>query len=81
MNENASLQLWAAVLLLIGGLVHLIPSLYETLSQVTGGTPWVQIIVGILSVIVALVLFAGEKQGMGSGSVNHVGATNDKKAS
>ena len=65
MNENVSLQLWAAVLLLIGGLVHLIPSLYETLARVTGGTPWVQIIVGILSVIVALVLFAGEKSGAG----------------
>ncbi len=55
-----SLQLWAAVLLLVGGLVHLIPALYENLAKLTGGTPWVQIVVGVLSVIVALVLFAGE---------------------
>lgn len=64
MNNNQSLQMWAAVLLLVGGLVHLIPALYVTLSNLTGGTPWIQIIVGILSVLVALVLFAGDKGGM-----------------
>lgn len=58
---NKSLELWAAVLLLVGGLVHLIPALYNALSSLTGGTPWLQIIVGILSVIVALVIFAGEE--------------------
>lgn len=58
---NKSLQLWAAVLLLIGGLVHLIPVLYTSLSDLTGGQPWIQIIVGILSIIVALVIFAGDK--------------------
>lgn len=62
--ENKSLQLWAAVLLLVGGLVHLIPTLYDQLRELTGGTPWIQIIVGILSVIVSLVMFAGEKQDM-----------------
>lgn len=62
-----SLQLWAAVLLLIGGLVHLIPALYTGLTELTGGTAWIQIIVGALSVLVALVLFAGEKQEVGSG--------------
>lgn len=62
MNNN-SLQLWGAVLLLVGGLVHLIPALYNALSDLTNGTPWIQIIVGILSVIVALVMFAGDKQG------------------
>ncbi len=66
--HNQSLQLWAAVLLLVGGLVHLIPSLYEALTSLTGGTPWIQIIVGILSVIVALVMFAGDKQGASSPS-------------
>jgi len=60
---NKSLQLWAAVLLLIGGLVHLIPQIYAGLATLTGGTPWIQMVVGILSVVVALVLFAGEKQG------------------
>jgi uncharacterized membrane protein HdeD (DUF308 family) len=58
---NKSLQLWAAVLLLIGGLVHLIPALYASLAELTGGQPWIQIIVGILSIIVALVIFAGDK--------------------
>ena len=62
MANNKSLQLWAAVLLLVGGLVHLIPALYTALAGLTGGTPWIQIIVGILSVIVALVMFAGDKQ-------------------
>jgi uncharacterized membrane protein HdeD (DUF308 family) len=64
--KNNSLQLWAAVLLLVGGLVHLIPALYTALSKLTGGQPWIQIVVGILSVIVALVMFAGDKQGAGS---------------
>lgn len=58
---NKSLQLWAAVLLLVGGLVHLIPALYNSLATLTGGAPWVQMIVGILSIIVALVIFAGDK--------------------
>jgi len=61
--ENKSLNLWAAVLLLVGGLVHLIPSLYSGLAELTGGVPWIQVVVGILSVIVALVMFAGDKQG------------------
>ncbi len=64
---NKSLQLWAAVLLLVGGLVHLIPALYTALANLTPGAPWIQIIVGILSVIVALVMFAGDKQGTGTG--------------
>ncbi len=59
---NESLQLWAAVLLLVGGLVHLIPALYTGLANLTGGTPWIQMVVGILSVVVALVMFAGDKQ-------------------
>lgn len=66
--DNKSLSLWAAVLLLVGGLVHLIPALYNGLTNLTGGTPWIQIIVGILSVIVALVMFAGDKQSATSSS-------------
>jgi hypothetical protein len=62
MAKNKSLSLWAAVLLLVGGLVHLIPMVYDSLTNLTGGTPWIQIIVGLLSVIVALVMFAGDKQ-------------------
>ena len=60
--ENKSLSLWAAVLLLVGGLVHLIPGLYSGLAGLTGGFPWIQVVVGILSVIVALVMFAGDKR-------------------
>ena len=59
---NKSLGLWAAVLLLVGGLVHLIPGLYSGLTGLTGGFPWIQVVVGILSVIVALVMFAGDKK-------------------
>ena len=66
--QNKSLGLWAAVLLLVGGLVHLIPPLYDGLADLTGGTPWIQIIVGILSVIVALIMFAGDKQASGDQS-------------
>lgn len=51
---------WGGVLLLIGGLVHLIPQLYTWLSDLTGGTPWVQIIVGLVSVVVALMML-GQK--------------------
>jgi uncharacterized membrane protein len=60
--DNKNLQLWAAVLLLVGGLVHLIPALYDGLTTLTHGTPWIQIVVGILSIIVSLVMFAGEKE-------------------
>lgn len=61
---NKNLQLWAAVLLLVGGLVHLVPTLYTSLASLTGGIPWIQIIVGILSIIVSLVLFSGDKSEM-----------------
>ena len=55
-NMKEGLALWGPILLLVGGLVHLIPQLYTWLSDLTGGTPWIQIIVGLVSVIVALVL-------------------------
>lgn len=64
--ENKGLGLWAAVLLLVGGLVHLIPGLYSGLADLTGGFPWIQVVVGILSVIVALVMFAGDKEEEGN---------------
>lgn len=66
MMGGKSLSLWAAVLLLVGGLVHLIPALYTGLANLTGGVPWIQIIVGILSIIVALVMFAGNKEASGA---------------
>ncbi|MBI3120572.1 MAG: hypothetical protein HYZ08_03055 [Candidatus Kerfeldbacteria bacterium] len=49
---------WGALFLLVGGLVHLIPSLYTWLEDLTGGTPWIQIIVGVISVILALTILA-----------------------
>ncbi len=51
------IQKYAPWLLLIGGLVHLVPQINPWLSGLTGGTPWVQIIVGALSVIIALLSF------------------------
>ena len=48
------MKLLAAILLLIGGLAHLIPAFYDWLSGITGGTPWIQITVGLLSVMVGL---------------------------
>lgn len=65
MTDTNSLQLWAAVLLLVGGLVHLIPALGRGLTDLTGGAPWIQIIVGIVSIILALVLFAGDTKKAG----------------
>ncbi len=50
---------WAEWLLLLGGLVHGLPMLYGWLSGVTGGYPWVQVIVGWVSVIVALMAMKG----------------------
>lgn len=62
MMKNKGMELWAAVLLLVGGLVHLFPAVYQGLVDLTGGTPWIQYVVGVLSIVVALVMFAGEKE-------------------
>ena len=56
------LQVAGAALLLVSGIILLIPSLYIGLSTVTAGKPWVQIILGIVGVIVALAIFAGKEQ-------------------
>lgn len=52
---------WGALFLLVGGVVHLIPSLYEWLSDLTGGTPWIQIVVGVISVILALMMLMNKE--------------------
>ena len=62
METMKGIQLWATIFLLVGGLVHLIPQVYSWLSGITGGTPWIQIIVGAVSVILALMLFFGGKK-------------------
>ncbi len=62
MIKNVNVELWAAVLLLIGGLVHVIPPLSKGLTDLTGGVPWLQIIVGLISVMVALIMFSGKER-------------------
>lgn len=57
MAKKDNLQSWATWLLLIGGAVHLLPQLDRWLTGLTAGTAWIQIIVGALSVIVALMSF------------------------
>ncbi len=47
---------FGAVLLLVGGLVHTIPPINATLTELFGGTPFVQIAVGILSVIIGILM-------------------------
>lgn len=56
------MKLLGAILLLVGGLTHLIPALYNWLAALTGGTPWIQIIVGLLSVIVGLMMLFKKEQ-------------------
>ena len=46
----------AAVFLLVGGLVHTIPQLNTGLSQVFGGTPIIQIVMGVVSVLLGIVM-------------------------
>lgn len=53
------INLWASVFLIVGGLVHTFPQLYTWLSDLTGGTAWIQIIVGVVSVIIGLIMLLG----------------------
>lgn len=55
------LRMASAALLLASGVILLIPSLYQGLSSVTAEKPWVQIILGLVGVIVALAVFAGKE--------------------
>ena len=59
---SKNIHLWAAVLLMFGGLINLIPALYDSLRNLAGGQPWIPIIIGMLSVLVAIIIFAGDKQ-------------------
>ena len=54
------LSIWAAVFLIVGGLVHTFPQLYKWLADLTGGVAWIQIVVGVISVIIGLILLLGE---------------------
>jgi hypothetical protein len=60
MDENMTML--GKLLLLVGGLVHLIPALYTFLAQFqVAGWPIVQVIVGLLSVIIALMWLMEKK--------------------
>lgn len=48
---------FAPWLLLVGGAVHMLPSLNRFLTNLTGGTSYIQIVVGALSILVALLMF------------------------
>lgn len=50
----AGMQMWAYVFLLVGGVVHLVPSVGSWLTGLTGGTSYVQMVVGLVSVVLAL---------------------------
>lgn len=54
--------MWGALLLLVNSLILLIPSLYFGLNLTTAGKPWVQILLGVVGVIVALAVLAGRKE-------------------
>ena len=62
MANMKGINLWATVFLLLDGLILLIPQVNSWLTSVTGSVPWVQILVGAVSVILALVLFFGKKK-------------------
>jgi len=55
---NKSLCVWVSILLFIGGLAHALPPLYMWLSNLTGGSPIIQIVIGILSVIMAIMFMS-----------------------
>jgi hypothetical protein len=55
-NGNCSkCSMMIGALLVVGGLVHLVPQLYAWLTNLTGGTPYVQMVVGLVSVVMGLV--------------------------
>ena len=56
---DKTMEMLGKILLLVGGLVHLIPQLYTALAGVAtvSGFPVIQAIVGLLSVIIALMWF------------------------
>lgn len=56
------LQLAGSILLLAASVILLIPALYQGLSAVTAGRPWIQIIIGIVGIIVSLASFAGKQE-------------------
>lgn len=68
MDKDKSIGLWAAVLLLSGGIIQLIPAIYEGLKNLTRGFPYISVAIGALSIIVSLVIFSSEKQSSSANS-------------
>jgi hypothetical protein len=54
---------WASILLFVGGLAHAVPSLYQWLADLAGGFPIIQVVVGIISVITAIMIAAKHGRG------------------
>lgn len=50
------MKLITIFLLFVGGLTHLVPVFYDWLSILTYDTPWIQILVGLASIITAVLL-------------------------
>ncbi len=55
------LQTWGAILLLASSAVLLIPALYQAISSVTAGKPWIQTLLGVAGVIVSVAMLAGRR--------------------
>ena len=51
-----NMKLLTIFLLFVGGLSHLVPVFYDWLSDLTGGNPWIQILIGLASIITAVLL-------------------------
>ena len=49
-----NMQMWMYVFLLVGGIVHLVPGISSWLTDLTGGTMYIQMVVGLVSVVLAL---------------------------
>ncbi|MBX2861880.1 MAG: hypothetical protein KTR14_11650 [Vampirovibrio sp.] len=48
---------FAPILLLIGGAAHAIPPFYAFLTDLSGGTPVIQIVVGVASMLAGISMF------------------------
>lgn len=50
------MKLLTIFLLFIGGLAHLVPVFYTWLSNLTNGDPCIQVLIGLTSIVVAVLL-------------------------
>ena len=56
---DANIKMIGKILLIIGGLIHLIPQLYNWLADLLNysGYPIIQVIIGLLSIIIGIMWF------------------------